>query len=318
MGCDLLLMLGTDFPYTEFLPQQTKTVQVDSRLPNIGNRASVSLGIHGDVKPTLQKLLTLVEERPSSAFHDKICENFTKWRESTANSASPSHDHEPLHPQIFAAMIDKYASDDAIVVVDTGTATVWASRHISFHSKRRMIGSFNHGSMAVGLPAALGAQLLYPDREVWALVGDGAFTMAMQDWITIANQNLPIKMVVLHNNSLAFVKLEMEVAGIVPESDVLSVDVPDLSAYSKWCGADGVRVEHADRIESAIRQAKESEHPFLVDAVVSSGELMMPPTIGIEQATGMASSKFKQALMALSGDHEQWNKIKEEIAAYFD
>ncbi|KAA5547275.1 hypothetical protein FYK55_02440 [Roseiconus nitratireducens] len=318
MNCDLLIMLGTDFPYTQFLPQGTKTIQVDTRFPNIGNRIAVNLGIHADVGQTLDRLLPLIKPRSSNRFHEKICENFASWRQAMADAGSPSRDHEPLHPQIFASMIDKHASDDAIFVVDTGTATVWASRHISFHSGRRMIGSFNHGSMAVGLPAALGAQLRYPDREVWAVVGDGAFTMAMQDWLTVANRKLPIKMLVLHNNSLAFVKLEMEVAGIVPESDVLGVDVPDLSQYSRWCGADGIRVQHARDVEAAIVQAKNSDRPFLIDAVVSQGELMMPPSIGIGQATGMAESKIKQTMMALSGDKEQWNNVKEEIATYFD
>lgn len=318
MECDLLLMLGTDFPYTEFLPQETTTIQVDNRLPNIGNRTSVTLGVHADVKPVLQRMLPRINQREPSSFHDKILRNFEKWRESMAEAASPSRDVEPLHPQIFAAMIDKYASDDAIFVIDTGTATVWAARHISFHGQRRMIGSFNHGSMAVGLPAALGAQLLYPDREVWAFVGDGAFTMAMQDWITIANRELPIKMVVLHNNSLAFVKLEMEVAGIVPESDVLGVNVPDLSAYSHWSGGDGVRVEHAKDIEGAVKKAKQSNRPFLLDAVVNRGELTMPPSIGIDQVAGMAKSKFKQAMLAMSGDQEQWKMIKEEIITQLD
>lgn len=318
MNSDLLLMLGTDFPYTDYLPDKNMVVQIDSRLPNIGNRIAVDLGIHADVKWSLQQLLPLLSTQGDTSFHDKIVSSFQSWRQQMAEDASPAREHEPLHPQIFTGMINRYASDDAIFVVDTGTITVWAARDISYHSQRRMIGSFNHGSMAVGLPAALGAQLLYPDREVWALVGDGAFTMAMQDWMTIASLNLPIKMLVLHNASLDLVKLEMEVAGIVPEHDVLGIDIPDLAEYSQWCGADGVRVEHARDIESAILSASRSQKPFLIDAVVSNGELSMPPHVTLEQTVGMAKSKFKQAMMALSGDHEQWNNIKEELAAYFD
>lgn len=318
MNTDLLLMLGTDFPYTEYLPHDCTVVQIDSSLPRIGNRVGVDLGIHADVKAALQQLLPQVESQGASEFHDKITGSFEDWRREMRQAADPSRDHEPLHPQIFARFINEHASDDAIFVVDTGTITVWASRYISFHSDRRMIGSFNHGSMAVGLPAALGAQLLFPQREVWALVGDGAFTMAMQDWLTIANRGLPIKMLVLHNSSLDLVKLEMEVAGIVPEEDVLAIDVPDLADYSRWCGAEGVRVEHAGDIEAAIQRAKQSSGPFLIDAVVTNGELSMPPKIKMEQAVGMAESKAKQAWMALSGDHEQWNNIKEELAAYFD
>ncbi|OYP32975.1 thiamine pyrophosphate-dependent enzyme [Rhodopirellula sp. MGV] len=318
MDCDLLIMLGTDFPYTGFLPHKTKTIQVDTRLPNIGNRTAVSLGIHGDIGATLEKLLPIVDPRPTNRFHDAICKNFRSWRQSAKENASPSRDHEPLHPQIFLSMIDQHAADDAIFVVDTGTATVWAARHVSFHSDRRMIGSFNHGSMAVGVPGALGAQMLFPDREVWAIVGDGAFTMAMQDWLTIVSHQLPVKLLVLHNNSLAFVKLEMEVAGIVPEDDVLGVDVPDLAAYSRWCGGDGIRVEHACDIEAAIQQAKAADGPFVIDAVVSSGELMMPPKIGMDQVTGMAASKIKQTMMAISGDQKQWDMMTEELTSYFD
>jgi len=318
MNTDLLLMLGTDFPYTEYLPHNCTVVQVDTRLPRIGNRVGVDLGIHADIKATLTQLLPHVESQETSEFHDKIVSSFGDWRQEMRQDADPDRDHEPLHPQIFARLINEHASDDAIFVVDTGTITVWAARHISFHSERRMIGSFNHGSMAVGLPAALGAQLLCPDREVWALVGDGAFTMAMQDWITVANLGLPIKMLVLHNSSLDLVKLEMEVAGIVPEKDVLEVDVPDLAEYSRWCGAKGVHVEHAQDIEAAIKAAKAAESPFLIDAVVTNGELSMPPKVKLTQATGIAESKLKQAWMALSGDHEQWNNIKEELAAYFD
>ncbi len=318
VSADLLLMLGTDFPYTAYLPHGTKTVQVDTRLPNIGNRIAVDLGIHADIKPTLQKLLPLVEPTESSKFHDKLVSSFQHWREKMKETADASRDHEPLHPQIFARLIDETASDDAIFVVDTGTATIWAARHISFNGKRRMIGSFNHGSMAVGVPAALGAQLLYPDREVWAIVGDGAFSMAMQDWITICNRKLPIKMLVLHNSSLGLVKLEMEVDGIVPEQDVLEVDLPDMAAYSQWCGGDGVRVEHAVDAATAVVAAKQAKRPFLIDAVVSSGELSMPPSIGVDQLVGMGTSKLKQVMMAVSGDAQQWDNIKEELAAYFD
>lgn len=318
MDCDLLLMLGTDFPYVDYLPHETTTAQVDMRLANIGNRTAVDLGIHGDVDATLELLLPLLEPREESEFHRTIRRSFHAWRESMKDSASTERTHEPLHPQMFVGMIDELASDDAIFVVDTGTATVWAARHLSCHGDRRMIGSFNHGSMAVGVPGGLGAQLLDPQREVWVLVGDGAFTMAMQDWITVANRNLPVKLLVLNNASLGLVKLEMEVAGIVPQDEVLAVNAPDFAAYSRWCGGDGVRVEHAADVRAAVEQAKSSTKPFLIDARVSSGELSLPPKIQSEQAAGFAETKAKQVLLALSGDHDQWQKIKEELAAYFD
>jgi pyruvate dehydrogenase (quinone) len=318
MNCDLLLMLGTDFPYSEFLPHTTKTIQVDIRAENIGNRKSVDVGIHGDVLPFLQKLLSHINATEDDSFLKKLTGSFSQWRNNMKEEASPKRDNEPLHPQIFADLISTHAADDAIFTIETGTSAIWAAHHISFHSNRRLIGSFNHGSMAVGLPAAIGAQFLDRKREVWCLTGDGAFNMAMQDFITAVRYNLPIKVLIFNNAELSFVKLEMEEAGLAPSLDALHQQNVNFADYARLCGGEGIRVEHAKDIEHAILMAKKSTKPFIIDAVVSSGELSLPPHIGLAQAVGFGVSKAKEGLQALTGDKSQWENLKKELKSYFD
>ncbi len=318
MKCDLLLMLATDFPYSEFLPHETKTIQVDIRPENIGNRTAVDIGIHGDIKAFIQGILPKLEEKTDSTFLDKLTDNFQKWKKSKAEEASPERDNEPLHPQIFASLINKYASDDAIFTIETGTSAIWAAHHISFHSGRRIIGSFNHGSMAVGMPSAMGAQFAHPGREVWAISGDGAFNMVMQDLITAVRYNLPIKVLVLNNSQLSFVKLEMEQVGLAPALDALHQENINFADYARLCGAEGVRVEHAKDIEAAIIMAKKSTKPFIIDAVVNSGELSLPPHIGMKQILGFGTSKAKEVLQVISGDKGQWDNLKKELESWFD
>ena len=250
MKCDLLLMLATDFPYIDFLPHTTKTIQVDIREENIGNRTAVDIGVHGDVKEFVSQLLSKVETKTDDDFLSTLTKNFKQWRENMKEEASVSRDNTPLHPQIFADMVNTHASNSAIFTIETGTSAIWAAHHISFHSNRRIIGSFNHGSMAVGLPSAIGAQFANPEKEVWALSGDGAFNMAMQDFITAVKYKLPIKVLIFNNSELSFVKLEMEEAGLEPALDALHETNVNFAEYAKLCGGDGVRVENVEDIES--------------------------------------------------------------------
>ncbi|MEX0996859.1 MAG: thiamine pyrophosphate-dependent enzyme [Flavobacteriaceae bacterium] len=318
MNCDVLLMLGTDFPYIDFLPHKTKTIQVDIRQENIGNRTSVDVGVWSDMHSFLNLLLPEIKEKEDSSFLNKLEENFKKWKKSMQEEASPNRENEPLHPQIFAGFVDQFAANDAIFTVETGTSAIWASHHISFHSQRRLIGSFNHGSMAVGLPAAMGAQMGNPDKEVWCLSGDGAFNMAMQDFISAVKYNLPVKILIFNNSELSFVKLEMEQVGLAPALEALKQDNVNFAEYAKLCGGDGVRVTHSKDIEAAIRQAKNSKKPFIIDAVVNSGELSLPPHIGWKEAIGFGTSKIKEASMIISGDKSQWENLKKELNSYFD
>ena len=318
MKSDLLIMLGTDFPYTDFLPPDTKTIQIDVRAENIGNRTPVDFGLHGHIKETIEALLPLCNEKLNSDFLEDLVNGFKSWKSSNNEKANPSRDIEPLHPHIFAKLVSDHASDNAIFAIDTGTAAIWASNFMNFHSDRRIIGSFNHGSMAVGLPAAIGAQLQYKNREVWGLIGDGAFNMSLQDFNTAVKYNLPIKLIVFNNSQLGFVKIEMEEAGLAPNFDALEVNNFNFADYARLCGGDGIKVEHAKDIEAAILQAKKSNKPFIIDAIVTNAELSLPPKIGFEEAKGFGISKIKEFVGALKGDKRQWDNIKEEIETYFD
>lgn len=318
MECDLLLMLGTDFPYVEYLPEKTKTIQIDIRPENIGNRTSITLGVHADLEAAVPKLLAKSKLKEDDSFLAEQNKSFASWKETNKNQASPENALEPLHPQIFAKALSDIASDDAIFVIDTGTSAIWSTNFMDFHSNRRVIGSFNHGSMAVGLPAAIGAQLQFPDREVWALVGDGAFNMSLQDFSTAVEYNLPIKIVILNNSELGFVKIEMEEHGLAPNFDALYLENIDFASYAKLCGGDGIKIEHAKDILTGILQVKNSKRPMVVDAIVNSGALSLPPKINFKMAKNFGISKMKELLKAINGDKGQWENIKEEINAYFD
>jgi len=318
MSCDLLIMLGTDFPYSEFLPEDTKTIQVDLRPENIGNRKPVDIGLHGNIKDTLFELSKYCETRMNSDFLDEKNKSFNDWKEKIEKKTDTQSDMKPMHPQIIAKQLSDLASNDAVFTIDTGTSAIWASNHMSFHSGRRIIGSFNHGSMAVGLPAAIGAQTEFPDREVWAMVGDGAFNMALHDFTTAVDYNLPIKMIVFNNAELGFVKIEMEEAGLAPNFDALKNNNFNFAEYAKLCGGDGVKVEKAEDVISAIKRAKNSTKPFIIDAVVTKGELSLPPKIELEDAKDFGLSKAKEILKAINGDKDQWYNLKKEIEAYFN
>lgn len=318
MDCDVLVMLGTDFPYTNFLPENTKTIQVDIRPENIGNRTSVTTGIHGDIKSVIPALIERCKPKENGDFLNKLTKSFNEWKETNNKEADPSHDMEPLHPQMFAKAISDIASDDAIFVIDTGTSAIWSTNFMNFHSDRRIIGSFNHGSMAVGLPAAIGAQLQYPDREVWALVGDGAFNMSLQDLSTAVEYELPIKILVFNNSELGFVKIEMEEAGLAPNFDALEIQNFDFAEYAKLVGGEGIKVTKAKDALSTIEKAKQSKKPFIIDAIVNSGELALPPKIGFQEAKNFGLSKVKEMIKAFNGDEKQWENIKKEVTGYFD
>ncbi|GET24668.1 thiamine pyrophosphate-dependent enzyme [Prolixibacter sp. NT017] len=318
MEPDLLIMLGTDFPYTDFLPKETNVIQIDIRPENIGNRIPVTLGLHGDVRETVALLLEKCPEKEDRSFLEDLKKEFREWKKSMEQKADDKRELEPIHPEIFARSISEQAADDAIFALDTGTSVIWSSNFMNFHSERRMIGSFNHGSMAVGLPAALGAQFQFPEREVWAMVGDGAFNMTLHEFSTAVKHNLPIKVIVFKNDELSFVKIEMEEVGLAPNLDALHVDNFDFVAYAQLCGGDGIKVEHARDVEKAVAMAKASKKPFIIEAIVNSGELSLPPRIGLTEATGFGLSKVKEIIQSLGGNRKQWENLKKEIEGYFD
>lgn len=318
MDADLLIMLGTDFPYTKFLPEKTKTIQVDIREENIGNRTSVDLGIHSDIINVVNYFNQKCMPKRDDKFVKKLNREFVEWKKHNCETSDGDKDFKLLHPQIVAREISDAASDDALFVIDTGTSAIWSTNFMNFHSDRRIIGSFNHGSMAVGLPAAIGAQLQFPDREVWAMVGDGAFNMSLQDFSTAVEYNLPIKVVVMNNKELGFVKIEMEEAGLAPNYDALEVKSFDFVKFAKNVGGDGIEVSDVNQVIPALKKAQESDKPFIINAHVAPGELSLPPQIEFEQAKNFGFSKMKELFGAIKGDKRQWDNIKNEVNAFFD
>ena len=315
--CDVLLMLGTNFPYDGFIPDGIKIVQVDLKVENIGRRAPVSLGLIGTIKETVAALTPQLKEKTSDKFLHHLEKMRDKWLKQMDEQAALSRTDEPLHPQLFAKAISDRAPDDAVFCVDVGECTVWTARQVRLKGKRRLVGSFNHGSLGAGFPIALGAAALDPKRQVWALCGDGGFGMAMQDFVTAVRFELPLKSIVFNNSELGFVKMEMEVAGLPLYPAATGLVNPNFAEYARACGGEGVRVEHAKDIVPAIEQALGSDKPFIIDAVVSPGELTMPPTITFEEAWGFGISKAKEAMLGLKGEHAQWKGWREEFKANF-
>ena len=282
-ACDTLLMLGTDFPYKQFLPSHVKVVQVDIRPENLGRRAKLELGVVGDVKLTIQRLLPKLKARSDNSFLDAARKHYQKAREGLDELAQPGK-HGVIHPQYLARMLSEKASEDTIFTADVGTATVWAARYLKMNGKRRLVGSLTHGSMANAMPQALGIKRALPERQVITFSGDGGLSMLMGDLISLKQHNIPVKVVVFNNGVLGFVALEMKAAGFVNTG--VDLDNPDFSAVARAVGIHGVRVEHPDDLPAAIDEVLQHEGPALLDVVTAKQELVLPPTIGLEQVKG--------------------------------
>jgi len=238
-----------------------------------------------------------------------------RWLEAMDQQADLSRTDEPVHPQLFAKAVNDRAADDAFFAVDVGECTVWAARHLRLPGGRRMAGSFNHGSLGAGFPIAMGASALDPSRQVWAFVGDGGFGMAMQDFVTAVRFDWPVKVLVFDNSELGFVKMETEVSGLPLYPEATGLVNPDFAAYARACGAEGVRVSKAADIIPAVEAALAYDGPFIIDAVVSPGELTMPPHVSMEEAWGFGVSKAKEGLIGIRGEHEQWEGWVDELKA---
>lgn len=313
--CDVMVMLGTDFPYDWFLPDGPEIIQIDCRVANIGRRAAVSVGLFGTVQETVERLSPLVKDKSDTHYLDLQKKRSQRWLQAMDEQGDLSNKGEPLHPQLVAKAISDHAAEDAIIATDTGLCIVWIARQMRLRSGRRLVGSFNHSSLGSGFPTGLGAVATHPDRQVWTMCGDGGFGMAMQDFVTAVRYGWPLKVVVFNNSELGFVKMEMEVAGYAYNRAATHLDNPDFVAYAKSCGGDGVRIERAEDILPAIEAASKSDKPFLIDAVVSAGELVMPPHVNVNQAWGFGISKIKEGVLGLKGDHAQWDNWEEEIKA---
>ena len=292
--CDLVLMIGTDFPYTQFFPNRAKVVQIDLRGEQIGRRTAVDLGLVGAVKDTLRALLPLLKKKTDSAHLEDAREQYTKARKSLDGLANGKPGETPIHPQYVTAVLDRLASEDAIFTCDVGTPTVWAARYLTMNGKRRLLGSFNHGSMANALPQAIGAQVAYPGRQVISMSGDGGLAMLMGELLTLKQIKAPVKIIVFQNDALSFVELEMKAVGVLSfGTDLVN---PDFAKIADACGIFGRNVEDAGELEETLRAALAHPGPALVSVKVASQELSIPPTISLEQAKGFGIYLVKAML----------------------
>ena len=301
---DLLLMLGTDFPYKEWYPSDSKIVQIDIRPERLGRRCKLDLGLMGDVKETIHALLPLLQQKTDSSFLEK-CQARYKDNRKNLDSHAKGETGKLIHPEYLTKVISGQANADAIFTADVGTPTVWAARYLDMKAGRRLIGSFNHGSMASAMPQAIGAQLAFPDRQVISLSGDGGFAMMMGDILTIYQYNLPVKIVVFNNGSLGFVAMEMKVIGMPPFGTDLKN--PNFAKMADAIGILGIRVENSEDVPAAIEKALAHDGPVLIDVLTNPTELAMPPKINIEQAKGFGIYMIKQTL--LGDGAEVWDTL---------
>ncbi|MCM1946314.1 pyruvate dehydrogenase [Streptomyces sp. G2] len=293
--CDLLILLGTDFPYNAFLPDDVRIVQVDVRPERLGRRSRLDLAVWGDVRETLRCVTPRVRARTDRRFLDKMLKKHADALEGVVKAYTRKVEkHTPIHPEYVASVLDELADDDAVFTVDTGMCNVWAARYLTPNGRRRIIGSFSHGSMANALSQAIGAQFTDRDRQVVTLSGDGGFTMLMGDFLTLVQYDLPVKIVLFNNSSLGMVELEMLVAGL-PSYGTGNRN-PDFAAVARAAGAYGVRVEKPKHLAGALRDAFRHPGPALVDVVTDPNALSIPPKISAEMVGGFALSASKIVL----------------------
>ncbi|RPE84920.1 pyruvate dehydrogenase (quinone) [Curtobacterium sp. PhB137] len=291
---DVVLMLGTDFPYQQFFPAKAKHVQVDIRGSQLGRRHPVDIGLVGTVKDTALALIPLLTGSHPTTHLDNALKHYRKTREKLDDLAVPAGRKKPLHPQYVARVLDRIAADDAVFIPDVGSPVVWASRYLTMNGKRRLIGSFVHGTMANAVPQAIGAQTAFPDRQVIALAGDGGLTMLLGELITIVQNKLPVKIVVFDNSSLNFVELEMKAAGFVNYGTELQN--PDFATVAEAIGIKGFKVDVSDDFEDAMAAALAHDGPALVSVRANRQELSMPPAVTLEQAKGFTLYAIRTVL----------------------
>ncbi len=301
LDCDVLLMLGTDFPYRQFYPQRSgvRIAQIDIRAENIGRRAAVDLGVVGDVKATLTALLPLLEQKPDGTHLLQAQQHYAKTRKALDDLALGAPGKGLIHPQQIAKAISDQAAADAVFTCDVGLPTVWGARYLAMNGKRRLMGSFWHGSMANAMAQAIGAQAAFPRRQVISLSGDGGFQMLMGDFLSLVQLGLPVKVVVFNNGALGFIEIEQKSTGFLPFGTEFKN--PNFAALAEAVGVRGIRLEDAGEVEAGITAALAHNGPVLVDAVVNRTELAMPPAVTMEMAKGFTLYMVR-AVMSGRGD----------------
>jgi pyruvate dehydrogenase (quinone) len=302
LDCDVLLMLGTDFPYRQFYPQGAgvRIAQVDVRPEQIGRRTPVDLGVVGDVGATLEMLLPNIKEKRNRTHLDQATDHYRKARKGLDELAVGKPGRRPIHPQQIAKAISDYATADAIFTCDVGLPTVWAARYLAMNGKRRLIGSFWHGSMANAMAQTIGAQAAFPGRQVISLSGDGGFTMLMGDFLSLVQLGLPVKVVVFNNSALGFIEIEQKSTGFLDYGT--GFKNPNFAAMAEASGVRGIRLEDPADVDKGIAEALAHDGPVLVDAVVSKTVLPIPPAITTEMAKGFTLYMVKAVFNGRADD----------------
>lgn len=306
---DLLILLGTDFPYRAFLPAGVKVVQLDLLGERLGRRVPLELGLVGDVGETVERLLPLVAEKTDDSFLRSQLKHHAREVEKLQAYVEHVTEQHPIHPEYVAATIDRLADDDAVFTVDTGMTTVWGARYLHGSGARRIIGSFKHGSMANALPQSIGAQYAASGRQVISMSGDGGLSMLLGDLLTLNQERLPIKVVIFNNGVLGMVRLEMQVAGL-PDFQTDLCDA-NYAAIAEATGIKGIRIERHDEVEAGLREAFAHDGPVLCDVATDPDALSMPPNITLEQAKGFALTAAKKTLNGHID--EVWSQAKTNI-----
>ena len=305
-GCDLLLMVGTDFPYKAFLPEGKTVVQIDVRGAHVGRRVPVDHAVVGDARLALEALLPVLERKDDRTHLDRARSEYEAWRSGQSHFTDPDYGRKPagllrrkldnpdslIRPELLAAALDRHAAADAVFTTDTGMSTVWLSRFVRMTGTRRLIGSYNLGSMANAMPQALGAAALDRGRQAIAFCGDGGLSMLMGDLITAVSHDLPVKVVVFDNGRLGMVKLEMEQVGLPEFGTVLHN--PDFARVAEAVGMRGLRVSDPHDVDEAVREALAHPGPVLLDVLTNPDEIALPPKPTLEQGWGFAIAKMKE------------------------
>ena len=299
--CDLLLMVGTDYPYSNFLPAKGTVIQIDERAQVLGRRTPTELGVAGSARPTLKLLLDCVKAKSDATFWEKVTHERHRWDDMLNKQADLKRSKDRIHPQAVARAVSDLARRDAIFVLDTGLNTLWSANWIRQSGSQRIVGSFNNAAVGTALGQANGIQVLDRSRQVIALVGDGGFNMLMGEFMTSVQHKLPVKVIIYNNSALGLITLEAESVGLVPFREAIEFPNPDFAALARACGGHGYTARKPDDLMAAITEALAIDGPAIVDAVVASDEMPNMPHIELEQAGHYAIAKIKEAVLAVTG-----------------
>jgi pyruvate dehydrogenase (quinone) len=301
MSCELLLMLGTDYPYSEFLPQKGALIQVDERARVLGRRAPTALGVVGSVRPTLQLLLDKVAAKTNGKFFERIAGERQKWDIKLDKQADPARSKDKIHPQAVARAVSNLASRDAVFVLDTGLNTLWSANWIRQSGSQRIIGSFNNAAIGTALGQANGIAALDRSRQVIALCGDGGFNMLMGEFLTAVQHKLPVKVVVYNNSAFGLISFEAESVGLPPFKEGIEFPNPDYVALARACGGQGFKAAKPGDLVTAIRDGLAADGPTIIDCVVVADEMPNFPHLDLDKAGNYALAKIREAVLAVTG-----------------